>query len=140
MTHAETVAEGRRHALLALCDVLQPGATVYVVRRRRSRSGNTIAVDLLVLACDGTEYHNVKRTNITTTVGFALNRQVDEAGHLVIRADEHDAYELVQELSRAMHGMTNKPLGATAPHADVPCPTDPGTATRAGYTLRLEWI
>jgi hypothetical protein len=75
--------------------------------------------------------------DITGKVALVTGYRLHRTAHtIIVGGCGFDAgFDIVHALSYALHGMLNKPVGAIAPHAGVPCETAPETGYRAGYTL-----
>lgn len=129
-------AAERDASIAYLCDVLPPGTRVYTKLISVSRSGMSRVISVHVVI-DGVI------VNITHHVARAIDYTLTKSGPIGLKVPGCGmdmGYHVVHNLSYALHGMTDKPLGAIKPHASAPCETAPETPYRAGYTLRQEWL
>lgn len=135
MSKSAELAAAKQASFQYLCDVLPPGSTVYTQLVSVSRSGMTrnLRVHAVVNGAIVNLTHHVARV-----LEYRLKRGPIDT--LIVSGCGMDmGYHVVNSLSYALHGMTNKPVGAIAPHPGT-CETAPESGYRAGYTLRHEWL
>ena len=130
-----TIDEQRRDESRArLRELLPPGSTVYMILRRRARSGMSRTMDFYAIH-DGAPYY------LSGIIASALGYRRMRGGELRVEGGGMDmGFHVAHSLSYALHGAESVGDDARL-HEERGTPFAPEPDQfRAGYSLRHEWL